>query len=197
MTSPALATWRSSRLPRLDRLLALHPDSAGSATDPAVAEVCTHALVSRLASQFQGFCRDLHDDAVNAILDAVAVSDEEMRGMLTNGLTVGRGLDRRSADPKTVDDDFARLGADQWVGLAAVRPEAVSSWREGLGALHRARNGVAHDDRDAIAAVAVAGWPVRVDTVRKWRNLLDDTAEGIDTVASKEISRLIGKNPWG
>ena len=67
MTSPALTTWQSSRLPRLDQLIALHPDTAGSTTDPAVAEEWTHALVLRLASEFQGFCRDLHNDLARTI----------------------------------------------------------------------------------------------------------------------------------
>jgi hypothetical protein len=196
MTSPAFGAWRSGRLVRLDGLLAAHPNSIGSATDPAVAQEWTEALVQRLASEFQGYCRDLHDDAVEAILDTIMASYSPLRAVLMNGLILDRGLDRRSADPKTIANDFARLGLDLWVALAASHPEAVSGWREGLLLLHRARNGVSHDDRATLAAVAAAGWPMAIGSVRAWRNLVDEAAAAMDDEVSKDIAERIRENPW-
>ena len=194
MTSSALATWRSSRLDRIDRLLAAHPDSAGSTTGPAAADELTEALVVRLASEFQGFCRDLHDDAIEAVIKSLPVRSSAMYSMLMEGLISGRGLDRRSADPKTVGDDFDRLGLSLWGALAMSRPASVAAWREALVLLHRARNGVAHADHRALAAVQAAGWPVRLETVRRWRKLLDEIAEALDDAFIMEIDDLIGKN---
>jgi hypothetical protein len=193
MTSQALTIWRSTRLVRLDRLLAAHPESVGSATDPAVAKEWTDALVLRLASEFQGFCRDLHNFTVNSLVDLVTVSSPHLSSLLTNGLISGRGLNRRSADPTTIDADFARLGLNLWPALAASWPESTSTWRQALVELHRARNGVAHDDEDAIAAVQDAGWALHLSTVRKWRNLLDETVVAVDSVVSKDITERFGR----
>jgi hypothetical protein len=196
MTSPALDAWRSSRLVRLDRMLAAHPDSACSPTDPALAREWSEALVLRLAAEFQGFCRDLHDNVITVLLDEITPYNEELSVRLANGLIVGRGLDRRSADPKTIGDDFERVGPDLWASLAARRPDAVPGWREGLNLLHRARNGVAHDDRAALALVEAAGWPVRLTTVRRWRSLLDEIATAMDHEMILDTSELMGKNLW-
>ena len=194
MTSPALEAWRSSRLPRLDRLLAAHPNSAGSSTDPAVSDEWSQALVLRLASEFQGFCRDLHDDAVQAIVTAVTPPVSPLRVMLLEGLTVGRGLDRFSADPRTIKDDFRRLGLDLWVLVGTGRAESTSVWREGLRLLHRARSGVVHDDAEAIEAVRGEGWPIQLDTVWRWRNLLDEMATAMDHGLGEDIAEQIRRS---
>jgi hypothetical protein len=196
MTSPALDAWRSSRLVRLDRMLAAHPDSACSPTDPALAREWSDALVLRLAAEFQGFCRDLHDNVIVVLIGEIALHSRELSAMLATSLLAGRGLDRRSADPKTIGDDFERVGSDLWASLAARRPGAVQGWREGLNLLHRARNGVAHDDADALVAVETAGWPVQLPTVRRWRNLLDEFATALDHEIVLDISELVGRNPW-
>jgi hypothetical protein len=122
MTSDALITWRSDRLRRLDRLLMAHPEAGLSLTDPAVAQEWTEAVVLRLASEFQGFCRDLHDELVRTIVGALVAPDSELVGVLMRALVDGRGLDRRGADPRTVGDDFGRLGLNLWVSLAAGWP---------------------------------------------------------------------------
>jgi hypothetical protein len=195
MTSPAIEAWRSCRLPRLDRLLAAHPSTAGSSTDPAVAQELTEALVLRLAAEFQGFCRDLHDDVVKAILVVVAPPTSPVRTLLLNGLTVGRGLGRRSADPKTIAEDFGRLGYDLWGLLGDGRPDSARAWREGLRLLHRMRNGLIHDDRAGISEAEAAGWPLSIDTVWAWRNLLDELASAMQDASELGNTRMVPANP--
>jgi hypothetical protein len=177
-------------------MLAAHPDAAASATDPWVAQEWTGALVLRLAAEFQGYCRALHDDAIDAVLDVVTVPRGALQAVLINGLSAGRGLDRRSADPKTISDDFDRLGCDLWVSLGVRRPVVARAWREVLALLHIARNGLAHDDLGALARVEAAGWPVDIATVRNWRNVLDDIATEMNDGVGADIAELIGKIPW-
>jgi hypothetical protein len=153
---------------------------------------CFGTSVLRLASEFQGFCRDRYDDFVETILEAVTEAGSPLRFMLLNGLIVGRGLDRRSADPKTIGDDFDRLSSNLWTSLELGWPGSSRVWREGLALLHRARNGVAHDDRRAIAAVEAAGWPMQIETIGKWRNLLDEVAEAVEACVNRDIAELIG-----
>lgn len=196
MNSPALAAWRSSRLGRLDRLLAVHPDSTGSGTDPAVAEEWTHALILRLASEFQGFCRDLHTDASKAVARALAASDEEIRLLILVGLTTDRSLNRSSADPQTLAKDFARFRITLWVALEERHPRSVPLWHEGLRYLHLARNGVVHDDLGKLASVQAEGWELKLGTVVRWRNLLDEIVTAMDDVVSTAIADLFGNIRW-
>lgn len=153
MTSPALAQWRSGRLGRLDRLIAVHPESRGSATDPAVAQEWTHALVLRLASEFPGFCRDLHNEASRAVAWALPLSDERIRLLIFVGLTTDRALNRNSADPRTLAGDFSRFRVPLWVDLHQRHPWSAPAWREGLRCPQVARNGVVHDDLEKLADV--------------------------------------------
>src|SRR4051812_34331112 len=108
--STALITWRSNRLVRFDRLLAVHPDSNGSVLDPAVAGELTRALVLQLAGEFQGFSRDLHDEAVRAMVSSIGTPSSRLRSTVLDNLVHGRRLNRGNADPGTLEEDFSRLG---------------------------------------------------------------------------------------
>jgi hypothetical protein len=64
MTSVALNAWRSTRAGRLDRLRSAHTAIGGSGRGRRwVTEELNHALVLRLAAEFQGFARDLHEES--------------------------------------------------------------------------------------------------------------------------------------
>lgn len=195
MTSPALTTWQSSRLSRLDRLIALHPDSAGSTTDPAVAEEWTQALVLRLSSEFQGFCRDLHNDLARTIARALTGWDEKTRSLVFAGLTRGRALEQKSASAETIRADFDRLSVDLLL-LLSTHPRAGPQWTGELGQLHRARNGVVHDDPDKIKKLKKEGRELSLATVIRWRNWVDGLVEAMDDVTSSRMSELFGMIRW-
>jgi hypothetical protein len=195
MTSPALTTWQLSRLPRLDRLIALHPDSAGSTTDPAVAEEWTHALVLRLTSEFQGFCRDLHNDLARTIARALTGWDEKARSLVFAGLTRGRALEQYSANAETIRADFDRLGVDLLL-LLSTHPRAGPQWTKELKLLHMARNGVVHDDPGKIEQVKKDGRELNFRTVDRWRNWVDGLVDAMDDVTSSRMSELFGMVRW-
>lgn len=190
MTISALQNWRSVRLERLDRLLAAHPDVAGSTTDPAVTREWTRALVLLLASEFQGFCRDLHDEVANAIGRGAAGNDERLRKRICSGLTMSRGLDRRSADVQTLNHDFYRLGSELSTRLAQQYPDEAAAWLDGLRYLHKARNGVIHDDDISVRKAEDAGWVLRIDSARRWRKLLDEVASAMAYLFVTDIDDL-------
>jgi len=192
MTSPAFQAWRSSRLARIDRLVAAHPESPGSTTDLAVTQEWTQALVLMLAGEFQGYCRDLHNFVAQEMVKAVTVPGSRMRAMLFEGLTVGRALDLRSADPKTIQTDFSRLGIELWAAIGT--PETVAGWRNAVRLLHRARSGVIHDDGRAREQVQAEGWPFQLDSIRRWRDALDEIAVAMEVATSQDIADLFGKN---
>lgn len=58
MSSAALTSWRTDRAARLDRLVAAHAAVGGAGPGRRwVTEELNHALILRLASEFQGFAR--------------------------------------------------------------------------------------------------------------------------------------------
>jgi hypothetical protein len=195
MTFSALQIWQSDRLDRLDRLLAAHPDAAGSTTDPSVTREWTRALVLLLAGEFQGFCRDLHDEAANAIGRGAAGNDERLFDRVVLGLTINRGLDRRSADLQTLNSDFRLLGTKLSRALWERHPDQAARWLDGLEYLHRARNGVIHDDDSSVKDAAKAGWVLHIGTARRWRKLLDEVAAAMAQLADAAIADLLSKNP--
>jgi len=195
MTSPALTTWQSRRLPRLDRLIALHPDTAGSTTDPAVAEEWTHALVLRLTSEFQGFCRDLHTDLARTIARLLTEQNENTRSLVFAGLTRRRALEQYSATVESISGDFNRLSVDLVV-LLSTHPRAGPQWADELTLLHVARNGVVHDDPNKIEKLTQASRELSIETVTRWRNWVDGLVGAMDDVASSRMSELFGVIRW-
>lgn len=194
MTSPALTTWQSSRLPRLDRLIALHPDAAGSTTDPAVTTEWTHALVLRLTSEFQGFCRDLHNDLAWTIA-RLMTGLEGNRLLIFKGLTKGRVLELRNASVETLKADFNRLGIDLASKLLT-HPRAGPRWTQESQQLHLARNGVVHDDPTKFAQLQEEGVELNLAAVIRWRNRVDALVEAMDDVADSKLSELFGIFLW-
>jgi hypothetical protein len=150
---------------------------------------------NRLVREFQGFSRDLHDEAVRALVSSIGTPSSRLRSTVLDNLVHGRRLNRGNADPGTLEEDFSRLGLTFWSGLIEVNPSA-GDWRKGLAALHQARNGLAHDDGAKIERVRAAGWPLRIGTVLRWRHVVDELTDAMDTLLSREIPISSGKIPW-
>jgi hypothetical protein len=82
-----------------------------------------------LASQFQGFCRDLHSECVDHFLAAIAPA--ALRSLVRAEFTRGRHLDRGNAQPSSLGADFGRLGIDLWDGLNQYN-NASMDWHDDL-----------------------------------------------------------------
>jgi hypothetical protein len=78
MTSKALTNWQTDRAIRLDRLEVAH----GAVGGRLLAGGLSRALVLQLTAEFQGFARDLHDEASRALATALAQGDPERRERL-------------------------------------------------------------------------------------------------------------------
>src|SRR5688572_2674942 len=118
MVSAALSEWRSARDTRLNNLLGAHVAVGGSAAGRRGAtEALNHALVLRLASEFQGFCRDLHDEAVRLLVETLAPGDLKLQEILARPYLAARKLDRGNAEPGGLGHDFGLLGMTMWPDL--------------------------------------------------------------------------------
>jgi hypothetical protein len=191
MTSAALANWRAARASRLDRLLDYHVTG-----NRLAAEELNHAILLRLASEFQGFCRELHKEAARLIVTAVAPADVHIRKVLLAPYASARRLDRTNAEPGCLSHDFGLFGLDLWPLLQTRYPSRGDDWRRKLGVLNEARNAIAHDDQDKLAKVRAAGWQLGLGDIRSLRQALNGLAGGMDQVTHDELWRLLKAAPW-
>jgi hypothetical protein len=122
MASTALLKWRSERAARLERLLAAHRAVRRVHRGRWVTDELNHSLILRLASEFQGFARSLHDEASVAVTRALAPGDVARQQTLRIPYQNGRRLDRGNAQPGALNEDFTMFGMELWPDLDATRP---------------------------------------------------------------------------
>jgi hypothetical protein len=109
-----LQTWRTDRAHRVDALVRLHHRVAAMTEIPALAvEQLGPMLVVTLAAKWQGFARDLHDDAVKHIVADVRKTHVPAGDRLEALLLRRRRLDRGNADHSALNDDFRLLGINR------------------------------------------------------------------------------------
>jgi hypothetical protein len=195
--SAALALWKSDRATRLDRLLAAHKHVRMTNSGRRwVTDELNHSLILRLASEFQGFARELHDDASEAVVAALAPGDADLQAALLLPYTTGRRLDRGNADPGALHQDFGLFGVDLWSALHRRYPSRAPKWHRQLQLLNTARNGLAHDDGQRIRQVLASGWLLTLPFIHRWRIGLDGLATGMDDVIGHYVHQTLCVRPW-
>jgi hypothetical protein len=196
MPSAALNQWRSVRVSRITRLRRAH--TAYLRTDygrRTGAEEINHSLVLRLASEFQGFARDLHTEAVAAVVAQLAPADPFRQEVLRAPYVSARQLNRGNATPAVLRYDFQLLGLHLWPALRA-HDVSADVWQKNLDALNQARNGLAHADDTKIAAVVASGWSMTLSSIDVWQNSLDALAGALDDVLGRYLADFLGKHVW-
>jgi hypothetical protein len=153
-------------------------------------------LILRLASEFQGFSRDLHDEAGLILTRSIAPGNQQLQDNLRIPYTANRKLDQGNADPGTLGADFGLFGMQLWSALYARYPARGKQWNLRLQALNLARNGLVHDDATKIARVQADGWSLTLQSVDRWKTVLDGLAEGMDRVVEGHLKLVYGASPW-
>jgi hypothetical protein len=190
VTYSALASWQTTRRARVDSLVELYGIARGLAADSHVEQVF-FALVLRLAAEFQGFVRDLHDEAVADVVRRSGSSCRVAGLLFMRSMTSKRDIDRLNASAATLTADFGRLGFAFWPELGA-RYRLSDDWRRNLDSLNVCRNAVAHDRSSVLADLARRGWGADLTSVRRWLNSLDELASAMDDIVGKTVDRVSG-----
>jgi len=140
-----------------------------------------------LSSQFQGFCRDLHSEAIDFIASKVAPAplSPVVRAMLLQG----RKLDFGNPNPGNLGSDFGRLGMQFWPNVNALDRRNAGRQKE-LETLNTWRNAIAHQDWHTI------GPSLRLPQVRAWREACHALAKGFDRAVGAHVATLVGAKPW-
>lgn len=172
MTSASLNRWRNERADLLDQLIAAHGSVAGTGVGRRwTTSELNRALLLRLAAQFQGFTKDLHQETAVAFGSLAQPGDPAIARVVATGLQANRELDRQNAQ----ESSLAR--------------------REHLKWFNKARNGLAHDDPAKVDAVVAAGYRLDLGSIRRWRSNLDGLAGTMDAVLAAHLARLFNAAP--
>jgi hypothetical protein len=195
VTSIAKGEWDTTARSRLDELEAIHTRAHGAKRGRRWGtEQLNRSLFLVLIAQFQTYCRDLHDEAIDVYVGAANLHQQ---AILRKLLTQNRDLDKKNPRPAALGSDFARLGIDLVPKLKAVSPE-VSDAVDGLEVLVEFRNAVAHGNESALAASVATGQiePTLV-SYRSRRRTLNRLVGTMDQVVSTELaSELHVAPPW-
>ncbi len=191
MSSNSLQNWQGSRRIKLNEIIEVHRAVGGSSRGRRYAtEQVNHAYAVLLASQFQGFCRDLHSECVYHVVQQVPAA---LQNVLRGELVRDRKLDRGNPNPGNIGAEFARLGLRMWDKVKALERRNVAR-KEVLDKLNEWRNAIAHQDFEA---AKVGGRnTLRLSDVNGWRGACDQLARAFDAAARAHLGALLGSPPW-
>ena len=122
MSSKSYQRWRTTRKDELDKIE--HAHAAVGVTGRGrwyATQQVNQAYVILLASHFQGFCRDLHDESVAFLVGLITPTS--LRPIIDDDLTWNRQLDKGNAQPGSIGADFGRLGIKIWERVQLYDPQ--------------------------------------------------------------------------
>lgn len=144
-----------------------------------------------LAAQFQGFCRDLHSEAVDHLVRHV--KPVAFQHALRTELVMGRKLDAGNPNAGNIGADFNRLGLKFWPTVHAHDARTAQRLTR-LEDLNLWRNAIAHQDFDP--AKLGTGASLQLATVQSWRRALNGLSVSFDRVVHDYLHTMTGALPW-
>jgi hypothetical protein len=145
-----------------------------------------------LASQFQGFARDLHTEAVDYLV--TIIPQPAFRAAMRQELLWNRQLDMRNANQATIGGDFGRLGIlNFWTAVDAVFANNYQR-RQWLDELNTWRNAIAHQSFDPVLLGGTIN--LHLAKVQRWRRGCNRLVRSFDRVVGAYIQSVTGRNPW-
>jgi len=193
MPSNALIRWTSTRAAALDELEAAHRAVGGAAPGRRIAtQQINFACAVLLSAEFQGFCRDLHSEAVEHLVGHLVLAQFQAEARYE--FLSHRRIDRGNANPGNIGADIGRLGFEFWVEVDRHHTRNVER-RASLEDLNRWRNAISHGDFSVIMAQGGrAALPLA--EVQSWRRACDGLAGTFDNVLREYVERKVGAAPW-
>lgn len=192
MASPALTAWSTSSATALSQLQAAHHAVGGTRAGRRTNTLqLNYAYVLLLCAHFQAYCRGLHSDAAQALVESL---DPGIGAVLDVNLAFARQLDRGNAQPSTLGSDFNRLDFDFWPTIETADARNTERRRK-LGELNAWRNAIAHHDI-ADRRADLHPRQVTFSACRSWHGALNGLARSFDRVLADHLQTLVGTRPW-
>ena len=161
MPSVALRDWQNVRMSRLTEVENQCLATFGIIPVPDLADENLRGYVMLLSAHFQGFCRDLHSECIQAFARAAPA---HLRLVIQIQCLAGRELDGANPKMESIRKDFDRFGLDLAVAFGANPANAMRVTH--LGHLNLWRNYTAHHK----TTPPLHGGPFTLATVQGWRN---------------------------
>jgi hypothetical protein len=208
--SNALQKWADERCAALDSLVDVHGKVTGKRRGRQRAtEHLNRALFVALSAEFQGFCRDLHEDAAIHITESINLlpGNAKIASVVLGALVRERSLsvsakskkerrlDTGNANVDALATDYSMLGMDLWTDLSNRYPTKTPKWKINLDSLNDVRNGVAHSDAAKLVRTQQEHG-LTLATFRKWRSSLNGAVYAMDKVVGAYLLDLTGSEPW-
>lgn len=154
-------------------------------------------IVVRLAAEFQGFARDLHDEASGFLGVSATAGNQVLANVVKVGISADLALNRNNAGADTLAKDFGRMGLVLWPAIIAQDPVLGPGWRADLGKLIEMRNAIAHDDQAQLIKLEQGGFAIKRALTKRWHASLDSLAATMDDVVASYLGALLGvPPPW-
>jgi len=205
MSSRALTEWTTERVTRLRELYDAHKsiEGAGPGRRWRTTQL-NRMLVMALCAEFQGYARDLHDEGTEEFVRQSSLLgpaqptlfNPKHVSVIRPLLSTNRRLDKANPDVGGLGEDFGRFGSSWWIDLAG-HDSRTPSRQDHLSRLMKARNGIAHADEAKIQELRDDGYPITLDTVRKWHSAMHGLAQTMDAVLAGHLQSVFGgSRPW-
>jgi hypothetical protein len=193
MPSKSYREWLSTRAKALDEIQAAHASVGGTGPGRRYAtQQINQAYAVLVASQFQGFCRDLHTESVVRLMAFINVPTLVLP-LVQARFFEGRQLDSKNARPGSLGSDFGLLGIKLWDEVDKHHPKSKDR-RSALEDLNKWRNAIAHQ---SFEEVSPGGTPnLTLQQVRRWRSVCGRLARSFDEVMRGHLQSLTGRTPW-
>jgi hypothetical protein len=193
MPSKSFGEWLSTRAKALDEIEAAHASVGGTGPGRRYAtQQINQAYAVLVASQFQGFCRDLHTESV-ACLVAFINPPTLLRHLVQARFTKGRQLDSKNAQPGSLGSDFGLLGMNFWDEVDQSHPKTIERRKE-LDGLNKWRNAIAHQNFEEVSPGEAPN--LTLQQVRRWRSVCGRLARSFDEAMRAHLQALTGRPPW-
>jgi hypothetical protein len=193
MPSLALQDWLVRRAALLDEIEHAHRSVGGRRPGRRyLTQQINQAYAVLLSSQFQGFCRDLHDECINWLVSFAA--SPGLSAIHRGNLQFGRKLDTGNPSPGNIGSDFNRFELSFWPAVDADHARNPQR-RLALEDLNRWRNAVAHS-AFTHAMLRGARPALQLSAVQDWRRACDGLARSFDNVMRAHLLAVTGAVPW-
>jgi hypothetical protein len=190
MPSLAFQIWDVERRKRLDEIARAHRAVGGIKRGRRFAtNQINQAYAMLLSAEFQGYCRDLHSECVDSLINTMSAGT--LRILVRDALHMNRKLDVHNPNSGNLGSDFHRFGILLWDEIRNQSPRNTARQSD-LENLNLWRNAIAHQDFTRVGG----SMSLHLATVRKWRRTCEDLAISFDTVLKDYLTGLIGMAPW-
>lgn len=188
----AFIRWKTERAKKLDDIERAHQAVGGSKRGRRFAtEQLNSAYTILLVAQFQGYCRDLYREAVDAFVLKIPLS---IRDIVAKEFLREMQLVRGNATKETIQRDFQSLGIVIWIE-AKTYDSRIDLWLARLDRLNKWRNAIAHQDFDPVK-LSSQKLSVTLPDVQKWRRGCGRLATTLDRVMKVHLTKINNQAPW-